>query len=564
MRLLALFLFALAHSAAAQDVPVGSCERGTASALLSTGTVSAPFQTNGELLRTRRGTQRYLVPARDSVSTAYGAYLWLTGYVQDSLRTATALYSQGDFWPGPLRDAEAPPSDCTAFDRIWTVSRSNLERYYLTGEVTADLAEWPFEAGAPVLDGDGDATNYNLEGGDQPDLLGDVAVWWVMNDAGNEHGIYRNDPEKAPMGVEVRAHAFAFERSPFPGVSDPALREASFLRLEISNRRQVPLDSLRLSLYVDLDLGSGVDDLVGTDTLRHTAYVYNGDNEDTGPRGYGVAPPAWGVQILRGPVGLPNGRDDDYDGQIDEPGERVRLTTAPVIDDDYGTRYPNDPHEFVNVQRGRTVYGAQLASVGSSVPCYEGICDQYPPSAFAYPADPAQRAFWSEMNADGEGRTNYYGARYLVVSTGASSLEPNESASFLFAFPFARGADHLDSVTALRAVSGGLLASFGDGFPSRSVPRTEPPPPSRYTLTRVRPNPTSRSAEAILDLPEDAVLEAAVYDVLGRRVAIAASGTRPRGRTVIPIPEGLAPGAYMLRVEVDRARVGAVPFTVVR
>ena len=41
----------------------------------------------------------------------------------------------------------------------------DVARYNTTGEATPDLAEWPAHLGAPVVDGDGVAGNYDLARG---------------------------------------------------------------------------------------------------------------------------------------------------------------------------------------------------------------------------------------------------------------------------------------------------------------------------------------------------------------------------------------------------------------
>ena len=549
---------------------MGSCEVGVSIAVLETSALSVPVRTSGSLFwdyGSEAPRDRYVVPRESDRSPVYAGSLWISGFVEDSLRVAATTYSSWAFWPGPLPDADDPPDDCSAYDRIWTVSRADLERYYETGQAAVDLEDWPVHLGAPVIDGDGDPGNYDLEGGDQPDLLGDVAAWWIMNDAGNEREFYGS----TPIGVEVRAHAFAFEDSPSAGIPEEAVRYTPFLRYEIVNRRSVSVDSLRVSLWTDVDLGTHDDDYLGTDTLRHMVYVYNGDDLDEGRSGYGAAPPAWGVQVLGGVVGLPNGRDDDLDGTTDEPGEEVRLASTHYTTNEGPFGDPYLAEHFVNVQRGRGRFGARLGALGAGYPCEGGqFCGSNgagggPPTVYIYPSDPAAGEFWSEVNNDGQGGSNRPGERRMVLTTGPGRLDPGQSAVVTFAFPFARGADHLTSVTELRTLAGGLQATFGGGtFPSRPVARPEPPAPPAFALSRVRPNPTSRSSRAVLELPQGAAVEAVVYDALGRRVAVALSGTRPRGRVEISVPDGLAPGVYMLRVEVERARMGAVPFTVVR
>ena len=55
--------------------------------------------------------------------------------------------------PG-VESMAAPPADCSEYDRIYAVSRDDILTYYATGELTDDLRDWPYQLGAPVIDGD--------------------------------------------------------------------------------------------------------------------------------------------------------------------------------------------------------------------------------------------------------------------------------------------------------------------------------------------------------------------------------------------------------------------------
>src|SRR5690606_8228303 len=158
--------------------------------------------------------------------------LWVGGLVDGQLRISAADYPSGgrswEFWPGPLDDAGNPPADCAEYDRLWKVSRTDIELYEQTGMAVPDLAEWPFHLGAPVLDGDGDPANYDLAAGDRPDIRGDQGIWWVMNDAGNEH----TTTDSPPLGMEVRVLAFAYDR--------PDYEHATFYEYTFVYKGQAP------------------------------------------------------------------------------------------------------------------------------------------------------------------------------------------------------------------------------------------------------------------------------------------------------------------------------------
>ncbi|MEO0557453.1 MAG: hypothetical protein AAF170_04635, partial [Bacteroidota bacterium] len=299
----------------AQPVEPGDepCELGTARRTLTSSSVQATVYNTGGLFfgsQTSAGGG-YLLPTDTGNSPTFAASLWLGGTVGGDLRVAASRWGGWDFFPGPLEDAEAPPTNCSAYDRIYVVSRDDIRRYYQTGEATKDLRDWPYQLGAPVLDGDGVEGNYNLAGGDQPDLIGDQAAWWVMNDASGDHGA---SSVNGPLGVEVRVLAFVYGQR--RATASPVLDQTSFYRYEIINRRGQPIEQMYASLWNGGPLGDGGDDYIGTDSLLSMGIMYNDSNEDAA---YGSPPPAIGVQFLQGPIGLANGRDDDFDGEVDEP-----------------------------------------------------------------------------------------------------------------------------------------------------------------------------------------------------------------------------------------------------
>ncbi len=83
-------------------------------------------------------------------------------------------------------------------------------------------------------------------------------------------------------------------------------------------------------------------------------------------------------------------------------------------------------------------------------------------------------------------------------------------------------------------------------------------------LRAVLPNPAANSATVAFELPASAGVRLAVYDVLGRRVALVVDGPTAAGTHAATIrTDGLTPGVYVVRLEVD-GRAQARQFTVSR
>ena len=540
LRLLAAALATLVAVPASAQV-VGNCAPGRAEADLNINDVQARLFNGGNLFfgNSTVAGDGYLVPKRLGLSPIFDTVLWVGGKVGGELRMASANFTDFEFWPGPLSADGAPPADCAAFDRIYRVSRGDVARYLTTGEATDDLRDWPVELGAPVLDGDGVAGNYNLEGGDEPAISGEQMAWWVMNDAGNEH----ESSQTPPIQLEARVEAFAS-----PSLV-PAIDQATFYRYRFTYRGDLPLDSAYVTVYMETDLGDPVDDYVGSDTTLDLGFTYNGDNNDIGGLGggYGANPPALGLNVLRGPVGLPNSRDDDGDGVADEEGERLRMTAFPCW---AKTLDPQDGVERYNCMQGLWRDGTPLTVGG------DGRRADGPITTFSYPGDPVTEQFWSEENVDGEGTNNVPDDRRFFVVTGPFRMAPGATEEFVFALPFARGTDRLDSVVKLREAAAYLQRAYDLGFfePQRVGTGVEPVSTAAFALSRPAPNPFSASTSFTLTVPEGAATaRLAVYDVLGREVAVLAEGVLAPGDHPLTLDGArLAAGVYFVRLQTQR------------
>ena len=549
MRLAPLLTLLLATAPLAQTAPTpGTCATGAAEAILRPGRVEAAVFNTGALFfgNDRTAANGYLVPRSSGLSPIFAASLWLVGSVGGELRGSSPTYSQFSYWPGPLGDGGTAPAACSAYDRIYHVSRQDIADFLRTGIATDDLRDWPVGLGAPVLDGDGVAGNYNLAGGDQPALRGDDAAWWLMNDVGNVH---RGRAATDPLGVEVRVEAAAF--------ATPPLTETTFYRYTVTNRTVQTIDSVYAALFVDADVGTSVDDYVGSDSLSGLAYTYNADDFDGFPdqpsrSTYGAAPPAIGVQVALGPVGLPNGRDDDRDGLVDEPGERMGATAAPMI-----AKTPT-ALEVPQTVRGLAWKLQGLANDGSPIREYGTGYDQTQGrvTRYMYPGDPVTGQAWSEFNNGSPNRTNSPGYRRMIIATGPFRLAPGASETVVFAVPFARNASNLDSVARLRQLAGGIrnLFSTGDIEPQRvqGGPAPGVPPVSQdVRLSRPRPNPTPGRAVVTYEMPAGTVLRATLHDVLGRELAVLHDGpTVAAAGELVVDGSRLSPGVYRVRVVV--------------
>jgi hypothetical protein len=259
-------------------------------------------------------------------------------------------------------EANIDPDQCMAYDKFFTIRKAEVIKFSLwweceaglitdgcqdVSEPTADelnrIYNWPAHGDvsrgqdyflAPYYDRNQDGAYNPAEDGDHPwyddilgrndiecgidrriSLFGDETHWWVFNDKGNIHTETGGDP----IGMEIRAQAFAF-------ATNDEVNKMTFYNYELINRGTQTLLNTYFSQYLDADVGNYADDYAGCDVSRGLGYMFNGDlvdESDGGKQGYGENPPAIGCDFFEGPY-------QDADG-VDNIGPYVDETTGELV-----------------------------------------------------------------------------------------------------------------------------------------------------------------------------------------------------------------------------------------
>jgi hypothetical protein len=141
-----------------------------------------------------------------------------------------------------------------------------------------------------------------------------------------------------------------------------------------------------------------------------------------------------------------------------------------------------------------------------------------------------------------------------VLSFGTFDLAPGEWVSFTFAYLWARGNDHIDSIRELRNAAGLVHAnraailtpqSAGNNFEDGNPPAT---PQFPFWVDNPYPNPADDRITLNMSLKWDAPVTITVTDVLGRtRIQETFQGTK--GATTRTLNATLlTSGTYLIRV----------------
>ena len=452
-------------------------------------------------------------------------------------------------------DANVDADQCLLYDNIFTVSKAGVVGWVTywecnhpntfnptyegcdevgapSNDVLAQINAWPGNGDplrfqdlflAPFYDRNGDGVydpSDTDDGGDYPwynlnrpydpvcgadrrvTLFGDETHWWVFNDKGNIHTESGGDP----IGMEIRAQAFAF-------ATDDEINKMTFYNYELINRGTQTLYNTYFSQYVDADLGNYADDYAGCDVTRGLSYMYNGDLNDepqAGRPGYGQNPPAIGVDFFEGPY-------QDADG-LDNPGPYVDTTTGQLViptvaaalagngivykglgigysdgiadNERYGMRNfsiytgnnapagqsdPNSAAQFYNYMKGLWQNGDQLYYGGTGFPGAPGVTSIE--TNYMFPADSDTLNWategvdpgfpWSEFEPTGQGSSsNPPGDRRFVQSAGPFTLRPGAVNNITVGIVYGRSTqgEIFSSVTALKTADTKAQALFDNCF----------------------------------------------------------------------------------------------------
>ena len=496
------------------QLKAANCTPATGRKILEFNNVSALIETGGSMWQDRsKNDAAYEVPKGSGERVIYAGALWMGGLdVNNQLKLAALTFRSGnDFWTGPLSTipgtgninlgyldygpAEIEPEECVKYDQFYITTRQEVEQFNSWYECSQDpdcdvnvdfpgysipssILTWPAHGDqglfqdfylAPFYDRPGSIPGvYDPQNGDYPwydlageidcrtnrkvTLYGDYNMWWVFNDKGNIHTETGGDP----IGMEIRAQAFAF-------ATNDEINSMTFYNYEMINRSTQELTNTFFAVWVDSDIGCSEDDYVGCDVERGLGYSYNADAIDNdgcnGAQAIGANPPAIGVDFFEGPYqdndGLDNPLTTDIslananlgipykglgigygDGTIDN--ERYGMKRFTYFDRTLPGNIYGDPGiaiEFYNYMKGKWkdntpfVYGGTGNSSDANATtiltdyCFPGDSDPYNWATGG--TDPG--FFWSEQSPTGLGSTANpkgrqkvcSGSRAIYVRTGS-------------------------------------------------------------------------------------------------------------------------------------------------
>ena len=504
------------------------CAPPTTTTFMELNNVRAMIHTAGNLWQIpNQNNSMYEIPKNSGIMALFTAALWLGGTdVNNQLKLAALRYRNGqDYWSGPLSNvtAETNYENCKKYDKHFVTTQDMVREFnawYEAGiadntngtntqselfpgyKVPEVIKNWPAHGDvsqgqdyylAPFFDFNSDG-NYNWQDGDFPwydlkrtkecsvdrkvSLYGDQNFWWVMNDKGNIH----TETGADPIGMEIRAQAFAFS-------SNDEINNMTFYNYELINRGTQTLYNTYFGFFTDGALGDPQDDYTGCDVSRGLGYYYNGDNFDgdnAGYKGYGYSPPAVGVDFFEGPYQDNDGIDNAFGIGNNEALNGIGFGDNIIDNERFGMRRflyysnttnganpsqtdPTSASDYYNYLRGIWKDGSKFVYGGSGhisspeanplVPCdfmFPGTTDP-----LGWGTGGVPQANWTEQTAN-----NTPNDRRFVQSAGPFVLKPGAVNNITVGVAWARSTsgEPFESVESLRRADDKAQALFENCF----------------------------------------------------------------------------------------------------
>lgn len=376
------------------------------------------------------GNSGYECPKGSGKTWGTTASIWMGGLdIGGQLHLAAQTYHQSgvDFWSGPLTTSSATTNSTTVnqYNRVWKLNKTDIDDFLTNlangnvqnGSFTpaVDLLSWPANGDisqnydsqlAPYMDVDGDAI-YNPMAGDYPIIKGDQAIYTIFND---NYSTHQSSGGQA-IGVEVHLMAYAYGPCSIT-TNNSFLNYTTFYNFKIINRSSLPILNTYASLFNDLDIGSYMDDYVGSDVADHYAYSYNSASSPANE-------PAIGIVQLKGPINTTNSIDDDGDGSFDEAFENMSMTNFMY----YTNSFPGVPVSQTDPSNANEYYQYMTSfwKDGTPFTCGGNGYGGSTPTNFAYTSNtytngPCGTITWTETGAGSD--------KKFVMSSGPYEMQP--------------------------------------------------------------------------------------------------------------------------------------------
>ncbi len=384
----------------------------------------------------------------------YNAGIWISGKVNDVIRTACADYNV-EFQPGNILPDGTADDPSKAEYRVYKVHKSypngDADVPAGVGDLELDTwAEWQTYAekqGAPpVSDDEGKWVGY-----------GDEMLYAVMNDL--DQNLHNGCYNTLPIGIELHLFVFAFDRA-------GALGNTVFIKYTIINKGQDDLLQAYIGAWADVDNGDANDDLIGYDTELGMSYCYGGKPVDAT---YGSRPPALGWDYFQGPIiDAPGSTVQLPDGRIFQNKKMLAATSFNKYYNDNAT-YSDPPY---TAQGAEEVWNYLSGTQKDGTPWTNPVTGEV--STFLNTGNPVTGEGWLSTMESPPADVR------MLTGSGPFVLAVNDTQEIVLGCVIGQGSNRLSSIEVLRFYDQEAQQAYNLGF---KVP--SPPPAPVLTISEL-------------------------------------------------------------------------------
>ncbi len=375
-------------------------------------------------------------------TVVYSAGLFLGGKVNGEIRVAVGAYDSPEYYQGPADENGVHLPDNPRF-KVYKIRRDSSVWLNPAKPECAkldsanhfdDWTSWQ----DPLVVQDGAPLDY----AGNPLLLGDETLWTVFNDGG-EHNYDDYGGGTNPLGIEVHQTVWGYD---LPGDEGNIL----FIKYKLYNKSPDVIDSFYISFWADPDLGGSSDDYVGCDTMHDMFFCYNADNDDPV---YGSVPPAWGGQIVSGPVVPSPGDTAIFDGHPMPDHKNIGMTSF--------NKYINSTDPDIPIQTYGYLKGYDAVAQCPTCPYIDPNTGDT--TRFPLAGDPLTGTGWLDSNPSD---------RRLMANMGPITFNPGDSQCVVIKIGAGMEGDRLTSLCKLKDILDSACIGEPTPVPADSI-RTE-------------------------------------------------------------------------------------------
>jgi hypothetical protein len=375
---------------------------------------------------------------RSSPSSIFATNLWFIGKSGSTQKLSFDTYSNLRLVSGPINDVTRTTDfvDCGKWDKFWTVRRYEIEAHQRdfadNGRIDnpiANIMAWPAVGNpnslqingfalpsringrsyAPFKDVNNDGI-YNPMQGDFPAISAtsvispEIITWCIFNDLN----------ARAPLNLEIQTTSYGYECNDTAQV----LNNTLFSSFKIIHHGTTDLDSFKIGMFADFDIGCYSDDYAGCDSILHTFFGYNAKPNLDGASGNVCNQ---GVSTFKGSIPV------QAITFLNQPMTRFMIFNSASQGNPLSpTTDPQTISDFVNYFNGKWKDGKPITSGGIG---YNTVGNS---TNYMYPSDPydSSATAWSMARAQ---TPAVYDARALGI-TEMNKISAGETKTLDFSY----------------------------------------------------------------------------------------------------------------------------------